>query len=532
MKKKNTWVYLIYFLLVLLLLAFGIYSYYTDNNNELSEYAFFSYDIEELGYKKVNNLIDKNKVYILYEGSNQYLLKVINIESNKIKKYYLDTNKSCKLQNEESNPYIVCKDESNLYLYDTEFNLIVNNAIKNKSSYVINKKQEYHLISDKTNFKSGACFNNNCYLIKDDGYKDSLYNNDDLLESNIKYYKKYAKGYFTVDNKIKIYNIFADSYQEFIAPENIDKKKLALGAANYLYVLDKSVIKVYDLSKQNVIANIDISKIKDNINEIDVVNNYLYVYTFSNLYLYDIGELENNFDEKTKYENELIDKKVQYFKNNYRVNMQVLLDPIFLDPTYQMRTADDLVELIDALNSLEDFFAFFNKDFFAHFYEFGMNGLDIYFVTDLKSDVKEAEVVGLYKKSNNKYNIIIRLNPDESVFKIISHEIMHLIDGYLENTQAFNSWSSLNPIGFNYEHIYYLNEKYMDTLSAYNDSQNVYFIDNYARSSEKEDRARIFEAICSRTDYQDYPYLQAKMDYLKETLQKYFPELSYVDIFN
>ena len=59
----------------------------------------------------------------------------------------------------------------------------------------------------------------------------------------------------------------------------------------------------------------------------------------------------------------------------------------------------------------------------------------------------------------------------------------------------------------------------------------IYFVDNYARTNEGEDRARLFESICSCKNYEEYPNLNNKMNYLKKVLTTNFPEISYIKAF-
>ena len=50
-------------------------------------------------------------------------------------------------------------------------------------------------------------------------------------------------------------------------------------------------------------------------------------------------------------------------------------------------------------------------------------------------------------------------------------------------------------------------------------------MDNYARSNELEDRARMFEFICQGEEFSEYPHLHAKVSYIKQIVLANFPEL-------
>ena len=66
-------------------------------------------------------------------------------------------------------------------------------------------------------------------------------------------------------------------------------------------------------------------------------------------------------------------------------------------------------------------------------------------------------------------------------------------------------------------------------------TNNVYFIDYYSHTYAAEDRARVFERICSCDEnsiINDYPNLYQKGLYLKEEITKYFPSLTQTSLFD
>ena len=97
-------------------------------------------------------------------------------------------------------------------------------------------------------------------------------------------------------------------------------------------------------------------------------------------------------------------------------------------------------------------------------------------------------------------------------------------------------WNTLNPEGFGYELSY----------SAFNDSDetygmqytkygydegvigldDVYFIDYYATLYDTEERARIMEFFCAKSDEKvlDSVHLQAKIKYMSEYIRYYFDD--------
>ena len=177
-----------------------------------------------------------------------------------------------------------------------------------------------------------------------------------------------------------------------------------------------------------------------------------------------------------------------------------------------------------------DYFKVFNKDFFDRFYENNMNGLNIYLASNIDNGNnygQNTDIVGLFFRQDNKYIIVIDATSNESLVKIAFHETMHAIEEYLsQNNIYFSNWNSLNPYNFNYSNSLSTNS-YSDVLGYNKNYNEIYFLDNYARSSAIEDRARMFEFMCLGNDFSKSPRLYEKASYLKEVIFKYFPELSY-----
>ena len=106
-------------------------------------------------------------------------------------------------------------------------------------------------------------------------------------------------------------------------------------------------------------------------------------------------------------------------------------------------------------------------------------------------DIEEKPITTLDKKLLKKYQEIF-----EEIMQICEKEKIDEISKFDENYPVFQ-WGLQN------------------------------FLDNYARSSAVEDRARMFEFICLGNDFSRFPRLYEKANYIKEIIFKYFPELSY-----
>ena len=557
--KKNNLLELICSLIVIVLVLIGFKTYddYLRKSNDTLTYPLLTYNTEVNGFSYVNSTTSNNKVYLLYESNNYYLLKEIDIITSKENIYSATINSTCKLQNENNYPYIYCSNNSTVDIYNITFNKMISQDINTYYNYALNTDStnmhfsivdnntsyEYingyyqstnnAYISIDTPFVIDAYCTDDCLLVR---YNDitemlSLYRDNELLETNIAGYSLYNNGVFTYNNtKIKIYDEQTSIYKEFNSPVNLLTSNFTIGSNDYyLYVLNDNVINVYNLYNSENFTNIDISKVSNDVNKLTVINNYLYIFTDDTLYIYDIREIE--FDNASStYESELITSKINYYKNEYNVNINIYDDPSNLSSNYSITKTTNYNDIIDALEDLERYFLVFNEEFFANFTGYGMSGLEIYLADDIKatstSEITNASVVGLFVKKNSKYNIVLKVNAEENINTIAFHETFHAIEDYLASFNiTFANWDNLNPDGFTYSNVYYTNQTFMDTLGFNKYANSIYFVDNYARSNVMEDRARMFEYICQGEDFNEYPHLNAKVNYIKRILLANFLSL-------
>lgn len=536
MKKEPFLTFLgLLIILSLCLLGLKVYEDYTAKDIKVV-LPVQEYSLNSDGYEKINEVVTNEYIYILYRSGNSYLLRELNTQNSNDKEYKNTIDASCKLQNESSIPYIVCKDKSSIKIYDIYFNFINETNTNSEYDYALN----YNIYqSNNTEYPvvlTSSC-KETCYIVRKNELlnKISLYKDSDLLEINVKKYKQYESGIITyTNNKIKVYNIKNNDYKEFSSPKDDIESRLIMVSNNYnLYILNNKEISVYNLYNKSNIKNIDLFKIKEKINNMYIILTNLYLLTDNYIYIYDLSSIEKiDNDTQSSYENILINNKIKYLENNYNVTISFDVDS-GLHGDYEISKITNYNDIVNALSYVEDYFLMFNKEFFTRFYEMNMNGLKIFLASDIKGSkdgYNLTDVVGLSYQKNNTYIIVVKAN--NSLLKTLAHETMHTIDNYLIlNGYTYDTWNSLNNYGFTYSHKYYINETYSDTLSNYENNEDVYFVDAYGRSSEKEDRARIFEQICLGKDLSEYPNLYNKEKYLKNEIVTYFPEISYIKNF-
>jgi hypothetical protein len=81
---------------------------------------------------------------------------------------------------------------------------------------------------------------------------------------------------------------------------------------------------------------------------------------------------------------------------------------------------------------------------------------------------------------------------DEKMEQSFYHELFHIIDSrVMSKCSLYDTWDTLNPKGFSYDYDYIANQNREDYQLTEGDRRA--FIDIYAMSYPKEDRARIFE---------------------------------------
>lgn len=555
--KKNNLIELISSILVIVLVVLGynLYTTYNATKKSASTYALATYNLDISGFNYINSVIDDNKVYLLYNSNNYYLVRIIDNITSEEESYSYGIDGVCKLQNENSYPYIYCTDNYNVKIYNVKFQNIITQKISTNYNYAINtngdnlsfkivdNNNSYEYINgyyERTNnsfvsldspFVLEAYCTDNCLLLRYNDLNEvtSLYKDNELLETNILGYQSYSNGIYTYDdNTIKIYNALLDSYNKYTSPiDNLLSNIFTLGTNNeYLYVLNREVIDVYDLFSGDIVTRIDAQKIADNVTKLQVINNYLYVYGDYNLYIYNISDIEHTNETSSSD----ISDKIDFYQEYYGVTINLEDNPNNLSNDYQIVKATNNNDITEALDELEYYFLVFNQEFFSRFSTHGMDGLNIYFASSISSgnhgSSESAEIVGLYLNKDNKYNIVICINSNEDILNIIFHETFHAIEAYLRAFNVtFSRWNSLNPSGFTYTNVYYTNMIFSDVYGYNNNANEIYFVDNYARSSEMEDRARTFEQVGLGTNLTNYPHLNAKVNYLKQVLLTNFPEL-------
>lgn len=140
-----------------------------------------------------------------------------------------------------------------------------------------------------------------------------------------------------------------------------------------------------------------------------------------------------------------------------------------------------------ALNRLKNALALYPKGFFM---EMRNGGIPLTVI--LVNSYEDNTITGVTDSSYSYANISIALmHPFEDSFY---HESYHYIERYIFKKHGnYNSWSLLNPPGFKYG-VIRNDYSYQNTFN-----EAAPFVNNYAQSSEAEDRASTFEYMMANT---------------------------------
>lgn len=179
--------------------------------------------------------------------------------------------------------------------------------------------------------------------------------------------------------------------------------------------------------------------------------------------------------------------------------------------------ATDENKVNEALNIIKNASSRFPSGFFRIFQ--GVNGYRVYLYDSIPYN---ASGVASYPYGDNVLSLNIS-HYDDSVYY---HETFHIMEQYiLYKGGSFNSWNNYNPDKYEYGNAY---ETYYDNYNS-----NAYFLMEYSRTNEREDRAVLFSdlmmrsGVCYYNTYKDYMSpntpLNNKMKYMVSVINTYIP---------
>lgn len=205
--------------------------------------------------------------------------------------------------------------------------------------------------------------------------------------------------------------------------------------------------------------------------------------------------------------------------------------------TDQWPLEDEPYAIARTLEALDRALALYPEGFFRQMRNtMGEGGVRFIPVGHIENDVN---AVGLTYETYGWQNIYIDVTLD-TFESVICHEIWHATEGVISYRDwvSFDpgNWSVCNPEGFFY------NEDVEDadpnpsrwTFNYEMDAQNVYFVDAYARTNAKENRARIMEYVMANEDLagalMQSPYITQKLEIMCQAIRNSFDTSAWGDL--
>lgn len=170
--------------------------------------------------------------------------------------------------------------------------------------------------------------------------------------------------------------------------------------------------------------------------------------------------------------------------------------------TDAMDPDEELGSINAALKSLERCFALYPEGFFAQFRNSaGEGGVRFLLVEEIKSSFG---VSGCEYERGQWQNIALDIRMAYRIDGIVCHEIWHATEKHILSSDyslfTVDDWAKLNPADFSYYRDYDAADSDERWTYYSGGSEGVYFVDDYSKTFEGEDRARIMEFFMTRDD--------------------------------
>lgn len=547
---------------------------------EKIEKAIYQYDLKTENLT-VNGIVEKgsNIYYLLMDVIDDvkdiynYKLKKLDINTNQVTEINTIENTSsyCMLTEKEINCHTSTQFETydfdlkKTFEYTSKVENLNANYLPYKDIYIKIDDQDIYLLRNEEKlyrtinsakeliYEDYVVTSNNTILVlrdKEDYYYLYDINRNFLWNSGKQSYFKYKNGVFFNDGVIyEIHNLEEDYITSFTNPTK--ETYFYTGTLNednnnfYLYNPIDHILYIEDMENKTI-KKLDVNLLSEDnpIAKLIVTEKYLYVYILQdqdNFFVINLEDLNLSTIDIEDYNNKLT-KKINEQRNNiketYQVNVKIKEEANIEFPDFSAKTLLNEEVISDSLYKIEDILSKYNEKFFESFYNNGFSGLNIYLTGELTPNDYETQVSNPAAYSlnyNGEYMIVIDIE-QPNIEELLCHELLHNMEFLLnnQNIYPFKEWKNYNPSGFLYNNSYTKKQSYDYTMNE-EDKNDVYFIDSYSYTYETEDRARVFERICSCEEnsiINNYPNLYKKGLYLKEEIIKYFPSLVNTNLFS
>ena len=557
--------------LCLYFLSFSVEKEGILKGNKIENFLYV-YKLNEREEELSGYYIKDKEIYYLLRKENNYQLYKRDINKEKSSKVKSFTNNSnCTLVND----YIECTNEDKKEIYNYEYEKLYETSLNNSDNYpkiikykdtflkyidnklYLNQKDKEKLFRslpeelNETFIEDYYTSKNNSYLLLFNIDKNIHYiydiSKNEYKEIISKNSYKYENGFYFYDkNTYKVINLKENKEQEFsnyLETEYYFTSYLKDNILYYFNIVDNE-ISILDLNK-SILKKISLDITKDNnLSNISLYKDYLYFEigeNTGNIYLIDLKNIkyeEINIAEEKQKEEEKLTNTINRLKSDYNINIHIKKETDIKYPDFNAEVETNNLKIEKGLKEIEGILQKYNKDFFDSFYFEKYEGLHIYLTSKLTPSNLENQISNpaAYSLLNNyKFMIVIDIN-QPNISELLCHELIHNTEFALnkKSKDIFNEWNKYNPEDFSYNDSYTKEYIYNYTINEEN-KENIYFIDKYSHTYATEDRARIFENICSCNEnsiIKNYPNIYKKALYLEEEIYTYYPSLKETNLFS
>ncbi len=230
-------------------------------------------------------------------------------------------------------------------------------------------------------------------------------------------------------------------------------------------------------------------------------------------------------------------KKIKELEKTYHVRFVLSTDcknGVLDQAEYTIQTTSHFDNeekmILEGLKDIESVLKLYPQDFFKQLKtRAGDGGLYIYLVGGIDGDFS---AVAYEFSLNNSENVVVNIN-EGNLKATFCHEVWHAIENVIveKDGTALDDWEQYNPPKFKYREIYngYDEDNSTNKYTYFGESnmENVYFIDAYARTFGKEDRARIVEYFMtwdkdSLKQLKKSPHIMKKIKKINEIINENF----------
>lgn len=225
-------------------------------------------------------------------------------------------------------------------------------------------------------------------------------------------------------------------------------------------------------------------------------------------------------------------ERANALSDEYGIDIKIAEFCITESGNYAVESVLNEERIANALDTIEEALSNYPDGFISQLCYGSQNTLELHLGGSIQfyNEAQDYyEMANGFAKSIGSKNIMaVNITISElELLKTVYHEIMHLIDYKLAFDASISegalysedAWNALNPDDFKYIEEY---DKLPD--GYYNDGNNDWFIDTYARTNGKEDRARLMEyaMIEDSSMFAGYPERLAKLEYVAACIRDAF----------